>query len=422
MSSLGRKIASNTIYQLIGKAISMSITMLVIWIVSKNYGREGYGVFSLMQTWPALFFVIIDFGLNAIASKELTTDWSRANKIIGNIFIIRLAFSLVLMVGLAVALLFFPYSWEVKTGIIICLPLIITQSLYTTANIVFQVKLRYDLSTVSYLAGYIAILILVLICTLSHLNVVWISFVYVVGGVITFVLNWNFLKKLGVNPEFKIDKKITRYLVSSSLPLGIMFVFSQISFKADSILISVLKLPVSYALTNTESVGVYALPYKIFEVALVFPTFFMNSTYPVMVSRMGLGKESLKSIFLKSLKVLSGMALAFSLMGIILSPLAINLLGGAEFQDSILVLRILLAGLVFYYLTQPLAWLVVTLGEQNKLPYVYLVSALFNVTTNYIFIQRYSFYASAVITHLSEALILVMLIWLTLYSWKKKYA
>jgi len=169
--------------------------------------------------------------------------------------------------------------------------------------------------------------------------------------------------------------------------------------------------------SNNEAVGLYALPYKIFEVALVMPTFFMNSLYPVMVLRMTEGKEKLKETLKQSLKFLIVAALVFSAVGYVFSPLAINVLGGVEFEASILVLRILL-----YSVTQPLAWVIVTMGYQKYLPGIYLASGVFNLVMNFIFIPVYSFYMSAVITHFSELLILILLIVTVRKIWRKTYA
>jgi len=44
--------------------------MLAVAIIIRAYGKEGYGAFSLMQTFPALFFVIVDFGINAYCGKR----------------------------------------------------------------------------------------------------------------------------------------------------------------------------------------------------------------------------------------------------------------------------------------------------------------------------------------------------------------
>jgi len=221
--------------------------------------------------------------------------------------------------------------------------------------------------------------------------------------------------------EAGLDAKFLKEILIGSLPLGLMFIFSQINFKIDSIFLSVLQLPKKIGLTSQETLGIYGLPYKIFEVALVVPTFFMNATYPVLVAHMAVGKEKLKGTFTRVMLFLVAAGLFCSTVGIFLSKFAIELLGGNGFELSVTVLRILMFGMVLYFLTQPISWLIVTLGKQKFLPWIYLISATFNVTANYIFIPKYSFYASAIITHLSELLILIMLSFAAYKAWKSKY-
>jgi len=421
-SNTATKVASNTVYQIIGKLISMSITMLAVVIITRSYGRDGYGAFSLMQSWPALFFVIVDFGINAIAAKDVTEDWSKAGKYLGNILIIRFLFSLFLILVISLSLNFFPYTPDLRNGIRLGLFLLITQSLFSTTNIFFQAKLRYDYSTISYIGGYVLILILVLIFSYLRLSVTWVNFSYVIGGLLTFILSLYFVSKMGIKPDFSLDKKIWKYLISSALPIGIMFVFSQMSFKEDALMLSFLKLPPSYGLNNTESVAVYALPYKVFEVMLVVPTFFMNSVYPVLVNHMIEGEQKLKKTFTRAIYFLIGSGLVIGLLGIAFSSLAMKILGGEEFYQSTGVLNILSGGLFIFYLTSPISWLIVTLGYQKYLPWIYFVSFSFNLIMNFIFIPKYSFYAASWITVLSELIVLILLIIFARKSWRIKYA
>lgn len=106
----------------------------------------------------------------------------------------------------------------------------------------------------------------------------------------------------------------------------------------------------------------------------------------------------------------------------LLAPFVINFLGGSEFVESIIVLRILIGGVVLFYMTQPISWLVVTLGGQKWLPWVYLVSSVFNVVGNVFLIPKYSFLAAAILTWASELIILVLLIIVARKVWKQKYA
>ncbi|MBU1133240.1 flippase [Patescibacteria group bacterium] len=416
------KVAKNTIYQVAGKVVSMSITMLAIVIITRVYGREGYGAFSLMQSWPALFFVIVDFGINAIATRELSKDFSKASKYIGNIFLIRIVFSLALIILLNIAVSFFPYAPDLKLGVRLALFMILGHSLFTTQNIIFQVRLRYDYSQLSYGIGYVVILLMVLFLSYLKVHIMWVNFSYLLGGFLGVFIALKYLKSLGVTIKLEYDKKLWGYLFSSALPLGIMFVFSQISFKEDAIMISALKLPASYGLNNTESVAVYALPYKIFEVLIAFNHFFMNAMYPILVQKMTVGEGQLKATFTKVIKLVVGLGLVSGIIGVIFAPVLINLIGGSQFYQSIDVLRILSSGIVIFYLTAPISWLIVTLGYQKFLPWVYVVSASFNMIANFIFIPKYSFYAASIITVVSELIILVLLIFTARKSWKLKYA
>ena len=421
-SDTSKKIANNTVYQFLGKFVSMTFTVIATMIITRFYGRDGYGQFNLMQNFPALFFIISDFGFNAVATKHLSEKWGDSEKYLNNILSIRILLSVILIAVSAVSLIYLPYSSELRFGITLGLLTILTQSLYATTNIIFQVKLRYDLSVAGSVLGSVVTLVLVLLTSFFHSKLVWVNFSYVIGGFVSFFILVAFLRKLNVKINLSWNTKLWRQLLITSLPLGLMFIFSQINFKADSILISLLSLPKSLGFNSNDSVALYGLPYKVFEVSLVVPTFFMNSVYPVMVVHMIESKDKLKQIFLKSLQILFFAGIVIGILGYIFSPLAIKILGGNAFLPSIYVLRVLLGGVIIFYITQPIAWLIVTLGKPIYLPFIYLTSAVFNVVANFLFIPKYSFYASAHITWISELLILIMLSVAARRAWKLKYA
>jgi len=54
-------VASNTIFQLISKVITMTITFGLTILISREYGSYGYGLFTLFQSFPVLFYMIADF-------------------------------------------------------------------------------------------------------------------------------------------------------------------------------------------------------------------------------------------------------------------------------------------------------------------------------------------------------------------------
>ena len=413
----------NTAAQLAAKFVSMSLTVFATILITRTFGKEGYGQFSLMQTLPALFYILVDFGLNTTALKRIGTEGKeKVQDYYQTVLCLRILLSLAFIAALNTITFFLPYSSFLKTGILVSSLLILTQALYSSTNLIFQQKQRYDLSSIGYVAGSVVTILLVVLFAKLGLDIRLLSFTYVLGGIATFLINARLLRNLGYKSSLNINGALARNILKASLPLGLMFFFSQINFKADTILISLLELPSTIGLTNVESVAIYSLPYKIFEVALVLPTFYMNAIYPIFVKKLQAGQNQLGTTFKKSLGYMLVLGLAVSGTLYVTSPLVVKILGGQEFTQSVEILKILSVGLFIFFLTQPISYLIVTLDKQRYLPAIYLVGAMFNVAANLVLIPKFSFYAAAYITWASEGLILLMLTFFAIKSWREHYA
>ena len=398
-----QKVAYNTAAQLVGKASTTLTTLLLTVLITRRFGPSGYGDFTIMLAYSALFYIVADFGLNAIATRDVAADENKISHYFKNLIGLRLVMAAALFAIGALALVFLPYSGFVKTGVLLGLLTIFTQALYTSGNAVFQTKLRYDLSVLAAIFGSATILILSFLATTRGGGLLPIVGSYVVGGAVMVAVSLFFVRKLVGAIGIAKDLDLWRYLFMAALPLGITTIFTVVLQKADALLLSVL--------SGSEAVGLYGASYKIFEFALVFPTFFVNSTYPIMVRRFGEGQEKLGEIIKYSGLFLFAVSVVGAVVGYLLAPWMIEVVAGPEFIESIQALRLLLLGLPIFYLSALFLWLLITLGKQKQIPFIYATGAIVNVVLNLILIPRYSFYGSAVITWTSELLILFLLIY-----------
>jgi len=403
--SIKGKVFYNTAAQLVGKAATTVTTLILTVLITRRFGPSGYGDFTVMMAYSALFYIVADFGLNAVALRDFATDEKKISRYFKNLVGLRLVMALGLFLIAAVALIFFPYSRLVKIGVLISLLTIFTQALYTTANAIFQSKLRYNLSVLAAILGSVTILGLSFIFIDQGRELPLIVSSYVIGGVVMVGVSLFFVRRLTGVVGVAKDLKLWRYLFTAALPLGITTIFTVVLQKTDALLLSVLR--------GNEAVGLYGVSYKIFEFALVLPTFFVNSTYPIMVRHFKDSREKL----LKTVKLSGIFLLAVSVLGAVvgylLAPWMIRIVAGPEFVESVRALRLLLLGLPVFYLSALFLWLLITLGKQKQIPFVYAIGAVVNVVLNLIFIPRYSFHASAIITWTSEFLILSLLIYLS---------
>jgi O-antigen/teichoic acid export membrane protein len=200
-----------------------------------------------------------------------------------------------------------------------------------------------------------------------------------------------------------IDRRYWKYAVFDSAPFGISLLLNTLMVQVDRLILSVLSTPVS--------VGYYSLAYRLFEFILVIPTFYMNSVYAHMIVIKNKSMLEYKHIFKNSILTLSLSAVIITIVSLIIAPIIIPLVWGEEMKQAVLPFVILTLGCLVFYLTSPLNWRLVADGKQKYLPFIYGIVLIVNIILNLIFIPMYDYKASAVITVLSEVIVLIMLLY-----------
>lgn len=59
-------IVKNTLYQIFTKFLTSGVGFLTTLLIARYVGVDGYGAFTQVTAYVALFYLIVDFGLNAI--------------------------------------------------------------------------------------------------------------------------------------------------------------------------------------------------------------------------------------------------------------------------------------------------------------------------------------------------------------------
>jgi O-antigen/teichoic acid export membrane protein len=390
----------NSTAQLIGKFASAVVTLFISGIVARSLGQEGYGQFAIMTTYAAAFYAAADFGFNGVALRLAQGDPGQVKSHFQKLIGLRIIYGIAL-IALAIAILnFFPYSPTLKIVTIITCLTILTQAVYNSANLIFQSRLRYDLATISLIAGSLLSLGIVYLLSSGNINLVLIGAAYVAGGLATVFTSLTLIRVL-IGPFSPIfDWKEWRLLMTATLPVGLTIIFNLVYFRADTFILSILK--------PTTEVGIYGAAYKLFEVALTPPTFFINALYPILIKKFAEDPNHFKLLVRYSIFGLTAASAMLSLIGVILAPFLINLIYGSKFDNSVLPFRLLLIGLPVFYLSNLYMWILILLKRQTPMFFIYTLGMLLNIALNLYFIPHFSYLASAIITGVSEGVILIL--------------
>jgi O-antigen/teichoic acid export membrane protein len=404
-----RKVFKQTVWQIIGKIATALSTLFILRLVTSNYGTYGTGIFTLALTYLSYFALIVDFGLNATTLQDFTKDKSVSSwrRLLG----LRLLHSSWLFILALILVLVWPngeptFKQLVYVG---AFASIFQTAITISANAIFQYKLRYDLSTISIVAGVIFTVLIAVPVASASLPLPSLMAAFVVGWIIMALISLFFTQKFVDSLKPIFDLTYSKEMFKKVWPISLTMVLNVIYFRFDAFVLTFLK--------GFSEVGIYNVAYQVFQSALVVPAYIMNGFYPVMLETFSQDKKKFTRILLKACGIMFCLGLLGTLTTLVLAPFVISLIAkNGAFSGSVISLQILSLGFPAFFVSSVLMWTLVTMKKYRAMIIIYFIGLIFNVTMNLIFIPTYSYIASSFITGISEYLILIIQI---LILWKE---
>ncbi len=179
-------------------------------------------------------------------------------------------------------------------------------------------------------------------------------------------------------------------------PLFINQLLQGLFFKIDAILL----LPLGGAL----AAGAYAAAYKVSEGAGIVSSSFTLALFP----RLSRATDDLTSAYQLALRVLLQLAFPLAAGTALLSEPIVAVVGGREYlPDAAIALAILIMYLPLSYANGLTQYVLIAAGRQRLLTGAFVAALVFNAAANVILIPRFSYVGAAVVTVLSEIVLLV---------------
>jgi len=386
----------NTFVQFIGKVISTILSLISVGFLTRYLGQEGFGNYSLVFAYLSIFGIFSDFGLQLTVVRELARE---DKKSIYSAFFWSKLFLVVFSTLLSwLFLLFFPYSKFLKIAILITSLGFALGSLNNFGMVIFQAKLRLDLLTLidvvsrAVTVGFIIIFISLGRGLYSILNTILIG--NLAGSFLII-----FLLRRFITFGFKFDFELAKKIIYQSLPVGLISVLALLYFKIDTLILSIFR--------GAEEVGIYSLAYRVLENILVLWGYYMASVYPVL-AKFSKEKEIYEKIFKNSFRVGVLGGLGMLIIGWLLAPLIIRILGGEEFRESVLVLKILLFSIPLFLTNNLFYHSFLVRKKPQKILKVLSFSLVLNIILNYTLIPIYGYFAVALIVVFTQLFLFIL--------------
>ncbi|HVA96934.1 MAG TPA: flippase [Candidatus Acidoferrales bacterium] len=389
-----KKVFLNTFYLSIGKIVTSGLGVVSFGVLAHYFDVEHMGEYNLVLNFVSFLTILADFGLGTVLLRDIAAK-KADNTLISYVFGLRLLLSIIFIGFGSLSIFIFPYSEEVKIGVIIYAIVNIFSMLSALIWSVFQAKFLFSKVVVAQIT--IAVINTVLLVSAAYFHLPFLSFIFAtsIGMVVGFFVSKSFLHK---KIQYLFDKKRMIGIANESWPLGAGVLASVIFFKIDSLI-----LPYFYNPNQFPDVGYYGISYKIFEVLMVFGGLYTQTLFPLFSAHRS--KAEFKRDFRKYIFYTFIIAVIGNIGLFFLAKPFLYFLGGEKYYPAIPSLQILSFALTVSILSGFFLNIGVVGHKQFLLFKFAVIAAIINIGLNLILIPKYSFIGASWVTVVTQLII-----------------
>jgi O-antigen/teichoic acid export membrane protein len=399
-------VAQNLSIVAAAQAITWSATFLFTLAQARYLGPARFGELSVALSWTLLLTVVLDFGL----STKLARDVAQRPALAGHAF----AATLVIRGGLWCAVI--PATWaltvllgygaELQAAVLILAGSLLFSGIASSLGAYFQGREEFLFPSLGSVAQRGSAAVLGIGVLALGQGVLVVAAVLVIANVIQVVAMLPGLRRHPL-PTATLRPAAVLAMLGGTAPLGLFWILGSVYYNIDMLILQRLAPP--------ENVAWYAAAYRLFNAALMLVGFASSTVlYPVL-SRLSVGsRESLRDAMQRSFTFLLGSGVFVALALVISADQIVALLYPAhEYAEAAAALRLLAPGLVATYTNGIFFLALLGMGFERRLLLMAAVLAALNPIANIIAIPLYQQNASALLTSLTETLVLVWVLALT---------
>jgi O-antigen/teichoic acid export membrane protein len=162
-------------------------------------------------------------------------------------------------------------------------------------------------------------------------------------------------------------------------------------------------------LQGDEAVGWYDAGYKWLNTLQIIPQFFIPAVFPVLSRQAAEDKTVLRQSYRLSTKLLMMLAIPAAMLLTLLARFLVGFLSGPAFlPHGAIVLRILIWSALFGWFNSLTNYVLIALSRQRQVMLASAARVAFTLVTNLLFVEKYSYTASACIIVGGELLLAVL--------------
>ena len=397
-----KKVILKNISALFGAQIITSLlTPLLLIFIARKLGDEIFGAYSFIIALTQIFLIISDFGIKAVATRDVARNPARVGEYLGNIIILKLLFSAltVLILILFVSLIDVPRDTTVASYIFAAG--LFFQSMSYAFRWVFHALQTMEYEAIQRVAERALLLVLSLSVLWKGLGLFALSIAFLITQIIIFGLSLFFVAKTIKLPQIKINLSFCTYIIKTAIFFALCEVLWMIYFKIDQVMLGKLK--------GELEVGWYNEGYLIVNFLSLTPMLLMTVMFPVLSHLYEKETHRLKETSQRLFRYLITTALLLTPVIFILSDKIITVIYGPVYLHAVKALKILIFAVIFIFPVHLLSHILASSNRHKQLALINFSGVIVNVGLNFILIPKFSYQGAGIATIITQIMLCLLL-------------
>jgi len=398
MQSQANRIRRNTVFSFFSQLIRILTNFLLFLGIARLYGVTVFGQFTTAHTLSTICVLIGDFGFDTLLTTHIGRTKENIGSVVSSLFSMKFVFASLATIGMFCVGLIHSFSPGTRILIFIFSFYVLFSVVLNFFFALFKGHEELEHEAIISLIMNCILLALLIVFGIFHIPIYSVAILFVGSRITGILLSYRVVRARMPLADIKFSLRDgKRYLKNISI-FGIHFVFGNLYFMLDTILIAVL--------LGDREVGTYQAVIKIVALVLIMPDIAINTLLPVLSRLHFENREQWVHLSALLNKALFYIILPISLtLGIFADQIITILYGAGSFGTAAIILRIFSIVLFVRFSVETYA-LVLTTSQRQEIRMAIVVAAtIVNLGLNSILIPRNGIVGAAIASLITNCLV-----------------
>ncbi len=395
----GQRILKNSIFLSASQIAAKVINFLLILVLTRFLGKEGFGLYSFSFAYVSIFFFLTHMGINHLLVRDLAKRRETTEEYISYSLPLVLLFSTSYMI--IVNIIPTVLSWNNQERLITFF-----FSLYFLFDglgkyflAVLRAYERMGFEALLFTAERLLILVAAVYCWYTDfpLLILVLMFACILGikAMIAFLIVRINITRITLS----WSDSHARSMLKQSYPFALVLLFSSVGARLDLLFLK--------GFHSNEAVAIYNTARKIIEALSFLPENIYAAVFPSLSLFFISQKEKFNNIFRQAFIAILIAAVPIAAGLCILAPNLIAVLFQPEFYPAQDPLQWLSIGLFLMYIRMALSLVLNTTGDQHKFAFIYGIGMVVSMIMNFLLIPKFEITGACIALICSEISIII---------------